>query len=354
MSEQDSFSGTPVGPGWVPREIRGRGASGEKGLATAHSMRLQGPGDAEFVVGRLQRNHEIVDVEILALAGQMTFDRCPICLEPAPTCREHVPPAAIGGSVMTRTCTRCNNELGSRLEAPLVDWWEDAVGSVSLSHDDVPGPRRAARVLLRQKDTSEPVLLLGRVDPAIRRRFGPGTQFSMTFTEPNRGRYRLAALKSAYLAACLLLRSIPETPEAEAIRAELIAARDAPRKRQVQVSPLCEGLQIWKSHGPAVPGEIALVRTQPAEAAAPLIALSLARTLLVSWPAGGCLVTADSDGTPTATYQTLTANRKRRASRSGGDRGNRNSRRRGRSHHQCAPSFRSRSPRAAAPGRGGA
>jgi hypothetical protein len=243
-----------------------------------------------------------MDVEILALAGQMKFNQCPICLASAPTSNEHVPPAALGGSVMTTTCARSNNELGSRLEASLIDWWEDAVGSVSLSHHDVRGSRRAGRVLLRQKETGEPVLLLRRVDAAIRNRFGPGTQFSMSFTEPDRARYRLAALKSAYLAVCLLLRLIPETPQAAAIRAELLAVRDAPRQHRVRASPLCDDLQIWQSHGPAVPGELALVRARPADAAAPVIAISLARTLLVTWPIGGYLVTADSEGTPTATY----------------------------------------------------
>jgi hypothetical protein len=156
VSEREPADIAAAAQEWVPREIRGRGTSAEKSLATAHSMRLQGLGDAEFVVGRLERNHETVSVEILALAGSMDFDRCPICLDPEPTSKEQVPPAALGGSVMTTTCTRCNNELGSRLEAPLLDWWEDAVGSVSLSHDEVPGARRAARVLLRQKDTGEP------------------------------------------------------------------------------------------------------------------------------------------------------------------------------------------------------
>jgi hypothetical protein len=157
-------------------------------------------------------------------------------------------------------------------------------------------------VRLRQKDTGEPVLPLGRVDPAIRDRFGAGAQFSMSFTQPDRARYRLVALKSAYLASCLVFRSIPETTQAMAIRDELRAARDAPRMQQVHLSFLCEGLQIWKSHGPATSGEIALVSSQPADESAAIIALSLARTLLVSWSAGGYLVAADQHGNPTATH----------------------------------------------------
>lgn len=46
-------------------------------------------------------------VDIIALAEPITFDRCSICLQPDPTSREHVPPEAIGGSVMTLTCPIC-------------------------------------------------------------------------------------------------------------------------------------------------------------------------------------------------------------------------------------------------------
>jgi hypothetical protein len=299
VSDQDSYGGPGPAAEWVVREIRGRGASREKGLATAHAVTLQGPGDAEFVLGRLERSQERLDIEILALAQPMNFDRCPICSERTPTSKEQVPPAAIGGAAMTTSCTRCNNELGSRLEAPLIDWLEDAVGSVSLSHDEVRGARRASRELLRPGNRCSWWAASTRRSAADSVR----ARFSMSFTEPDHPRYRLAALKNAYLGACLLLRSMPQTPESVAIRAELVAARELGRKQPVKVSSLCARQQIWKSHGPAVPGEIALTRTQPSDAATPIIAVSLARTLMVSWPVGGYLVTADSDGTPTAAYR---------------------------------------------------
>jgi hypothetical protein len=44
------------------------------------------------------------------------------------------------------------------------------------------------------------------------------------------------------------------------------------------------------------------VSSQPADESAAIIALSLARTLLVSWSAGGYLVAADQHGNPTATH----------------------------------------------------
>lgn len=148
--------------------------------------------------------------------------------------------------------------------------------AVFLSHDDVPGARRAARVLLRQKDTGEPVLLLSRVDPAIRDRFGAGAQFSMSFTPPDRARYRLAALKSAYLAHawCCARSRRPPRRWRSATSCGLPETRPASSRSSCS---LCEGLQIWKSHGPATSGEIALVSVQPADGSAPIIALSLAR-----------------------------------------------------------------------------
>jgi len=252
-------------------------------------MQLLGPDGTGMAVERTTHGRSSAEFDILAAAEPTTFDRCPICLAPEPTSREHVPPEALGGSVFTRTCERCNNSFGSGVEPELVDWWEDAVGSVSLAHDGVAGARRATRLLLRQNDDGEPVILLGRVDDAIRDKFGPGTEISVNYRRPDRARYRLAALKSAYLGACLLLRSIPETPEAAGVRAELIAARDAPRRAQLEESEHCAALQLWRTHGPAAPGEIALVRIRPSDGSEPLIAISLARTLFMSWPVGGAI-----------------------------------------------------------------
>ena len=47
------------------------------------------------------------------LVDGFTFDLCPICLDPEPTSEEHVPPQSLGGRVMTLTCNRCNNDLGT-------------------------------------------------------------------------------------------------------------------------------------------------------------------------------------------------------------------------------------------------
>lgn len=298
--ETDPESKSSAAPPWIVREVMGRRSSPEKGLAAFHSITAQRADGAEFTAGRVgATDQRAVAVDILSLGEPMTFDRCPICLEPRPTSKEHVPPAALGGSVMTTTCQRCNNQAGSVLESELINWWEDAVGSVSLSHKDVPGYRRASRMLIRQKDTGEPVLVLRRgIDPAISSRMAPGERIEMRCSIPDQPRYRLAALKSAYLAACLLVRSIPETPEATAVRAELTAAMDLPRRQQPEIGGPSVNLRISRSQGPAAPGEIALVQTRPSDGSAPEIAISLARTLLVGWPIGGYLVRCDAAGNP--------------------------------------------------------
>lgn len=287
---------------WVVGEVRGRRARRETGLATVHSMTLRRPDGSAFVLGRVDNSGQsAVGVDVLAFARPMHFDRCPICLGPDPGTDEHVPPRAVGGSVMTTTCDRCNSGFGSVIEPDLVDWWEDALGSVSLSHADVRGTRRAPRILVRQKDTGEPVLVFdrGKVDPAIVGRFRQEAEFTMAFTLPSPQRYRLAALKSAYLAACLLLRTIPDTPESVAVRAELMAVRDLRRRQRIEGGPTAAKLRLGRSQGPAVPGEVALVQTRPSDGSEPEIAISLARTLLVSWPIGGYIVRVNAEGKPT-------------------------------------------------------
>ena len=271
--------------------VRGRGSNGEKGLAAAHSMNLVGPDGSELHVQRMDfLDSDEVHAKIIVVAQPRRFDRCPICLDAEPTTREHVPPEAIGGAVVTWTCGPCNNVLGSRLDTALLDWWEDVVATVSMSHSEVPGPRKVGKVLLRQDGTGKFVLLFSKMDNEIAQRLGTGENFTMEYSRPDPHRWQLAALKNAYLGACLLIGEIPETPEADAIRAELIRVRDSPPRQRPEKSDLCAGLLIARTAGPAVPGEIALAVIQESATDPPMYAVSLARTLMVSWPIGGHLI----------------------------------------------------------------
>ena len=86
--------------------------------------------------------------------------------------------------------------------------------------------------------------------------------------------------------------------QAELLRVGEHVADDLPRKQRPKISELCAGPKIRKSPRPAVPGEITLVQIRSADGRAPEIAVCLARTLLVTWPVGGYLVSADAKGNP--------------------------------------------------------
>ncbi|MCX4639895.1 HNH endonuclease [Streptomyces platensis] len=307
MSQQEppSAADRPPRQKWTIKEVRGRHSSHEKGLAAASSITLQGLNGSHLNIQRAGFNDRHgVGVEYIALAEPMKFDRCPICLTPDPTTDEHVPPKSLGGSVMTSTCERCNNRFGSLLEATLTSWWEDAVGSVAFSHEEVRGARRTSRILHRQTEDGEFALLLdrGKMDREIQQKMVVDSTITMTYSLPDPRRYRLAAMKSAYLGACLITKSIPETAEANAIRDELMDVRELDSQQRPKISPLCRDLMIAKSQGPSTPGEIALVQTRPPNGGRPMFAISLARTLLVSWPIGGFLA-VEKSGKVTDTFQ---------------------------------------------------
>ena len=291
-------SGASVPTAMTVRQVSGRGSSPEKGWATAHSMVLDGPNGSELVFGRIDvSSHPAVGIEPILHGSPVNFDVCPICFDPKPYSREHVPPAALGGSVMTLTCTRCNNQFGTVVERDLVDWYEDAVGHVAFAHEAVRGERKSSRILQRQTNTGEFVLLLeGAIDSEIHKKLRPGGEFRLIYSRPDSNRYRLAALKSAYLGACVLLRAIPMTPEADAVRVELMAARDLPRRSRPVIGEQSDRIRIGRSGGVATPGEILLVRTKPTDGSEPEYAISLAGTLLVTWPVGGYLVATDESG----------------------------------------------------------
>jgi hypothetical protein len=184
---------------------------------------------------------------VVAPIDERYFDVCPICGDPA-THDEDVPPRSIGGRVMTRTCQPCNNGLGSRVEADLVDWYDDAVTLPAFSGDAVQGARRASRIFLRISPDGKPVPLMDEsTDPAVRELLLSG-DVDLTAYEPDHNRVRLALLKHAFLAACLAFGPL-EGADADAVRADLIAARDAPSRQQVPRSAIALGLTVLRSSG---------------------------------------------------------------------------------------------------------
>jgi hypothetical protein len=236
-----------------------------------------------FEVRRRVPDSDVVDsFRILAVAEYFEFERCPICLSPAPTSAEHVPPRGLGGGPLTLTCTRCNNDLGSKLENDLQDWFDDAV-HVRFTSDSVRGLRRTPRLLVRQNQDGLPVFVIdsGRVDPEVAAMLQAG-EFEIVPNDSDPRRMRLGALKSAYLAACVLLRDVPITPLAVEIRRLLVHARDAPRAEIIETHPIIDSLEIGRSYAAGQP-VVELVARQTASGQAEA-SLSLARTVVVSWP----------------------------------------------------------------------
>jgi hypothetical protein len=136
---------------------------------------------------------------------------------------------------------------------------------------------------MRVTPEGQPVLFqVGQSDPNFDRMIQSG---KIEFTIPvfNDRAFRLAALKSAYLAACLILREVPRTERAEAIRAELVAARDRNRDEAFELSPLAQSMQISRTAVEPEPGEIALVHLTHGDGSATYV-ISFNRVFAIDWP----------------------------------------------------------------------
>jgi hypothetical protein len=149
-----------------------------------------------------EASDEPVAITVIEEIREHRFEDCPICGEPA-TDDEHVPPASIGGKIMTRTCGPCNNRLGSHVEADLADWYDNAITLPRFGSPAVRGNRASSRILWRTTPCGEFVLVVdGGHDPAIIDMLKSG-EVDLAGLLPDRDRYRLALLKHAYLAgAC--------------------------------------------------------------------------------------------------------------------------------------------------------
>lgn len=248
------------------RRLTAKGPGGEA-LEVIHAPH-EGSSDHEFLPVR--------DIQ------QHFFDVCPICLSPAPDTLEHLPPAGLGGTPMTRTCARCNNGFG-RIESQLIDWRDDAYRLTSVTAEGIVGARRLPRILHRQTPTGEFVLL---VDGPLHPEAEPmlqGNGFSLTITPPAPHLYKLAALKQAYLAACLDMKAVPYSPTAEAVRRELLAARDAPARRQISSSEFVLSMPIMRTHEHPR-GSAALLGVINQDDGRGAWWIALASTIAVPWP----------------------------------------------------------------------
>lgn len=176
----------------------------------------------------------------------------------------------------------CNNTFGSRFEPQLQNWHDSALDGVRFSGEAVPGSRRVGRVLLRENHSGEPVLFMDGKAPGVRELLEHG-QLAVEYLIPDDTEVRIAALKTVYLACCLILGRIPTTAKARAIRRELVEARGLPRNRTPEPSDLLRSLSVTKTgHGP-IPGETHIVASRVPDGSIGH-AISFNGCWAVSWP----------------------------------------------------------------------
>ncbi len=214
---------------------------------------------------------------------RLELSECPICGAADPTTIDHVPPDGIGGRPLVTTCARCNNEFGSRYEAEFKDWYELALPPVRFEGDTVPGARKAGRYLYRETPEGEFVLFgVGGGDPAVQQVL-EGGRVSMHGRDYDMAAVTIAAAKTVYLIACAILGTVPVTKKARALRAELVAARDLPRRSSLKLGPVASRVTLARTAEKPIPGEVAFL-TGKRKNGAPIRAIGLNRFVGVDWP----------------------------------------------------------------------
>jgi hypothetical protein len=133
----------------------------------------------------------------------------------------------------------------------LKHWFDDAIFDVRFSGGDVPGVRKPPRLLLRSTDDGRVGMIFdeGRTDPTFGAMLASGTA-EIQYRIPNPRVWRVAALKHAYLGACLSLGEIPNTEHAAYVRGVLIAARDGDKGGLPPETGLSKGCGWLRRIGP--------------------------------------------------------------------------------------------------------
>ena len=287
MTEADApDESAPPGYQWRISRVSGRGSDDSRGLPPMSDVTLEGPNGETMKFGRIQKEGlKSSRAMLLGVPPFTRFSMCPICGSEEEPTAEHVPQGGLGGKVMTVTCHKCNSDLGSRVETVLLNWFDDAVDEVRFSGGGVQGRRRVPRLLLRETPAGEPVLMndTGKVDPAFDTMLASGN-FNVEFVEPPKELWVVAALKHAYLGACLCLGGIPASPLSHQVRTELVAARDSRRGMPFPESMAATNLRVHKSNAEGAGPAVALVALIDDDGGIADVGISLAGTLFVSWP----------------------------------------------------------------------
>ena len=271
------------------RKVAGRKAHGGKrtGLPKIHEIDIEHT-DGTLISARSYQpptGEGVRTASVVCVIERGEFPFCPICLRedvPADT-MEHIPPTAFGGTVMANTCAECNNRLGSRTEAALQDWYDDAIRACFTS-DASPEPFGHNRFLFLNADSHEQVMLAEKSYPEgswpFARFQDPNVEIQYSIPRP--AEYMTGLLKSTYLAACLHFGGVAHSQSLMAARDELLQARDAKSPGKVQLGPIADSLRVHRTGLAASGPTLALLRSDYEGNSTYLI--SLAGTILVEWP----------------------------------------------------------------------
>lgn len=279
MNNAEPSAGGPED--WIVGRVSGRGSDGSRGRPQVVSMEINHPDGRSLEVEHPEGGP--AHLRHLHTARYTDFGLCPICGLAGQGTAEHVPQRDLGGTVMTRTCDRCNNQFGGLVEPHLLDWFDGAIRNVRFTADGVQQGYRVDRMLVRQTHLGEPVLMVDEDEHrlALTAMLQSGS-LQMSGTEPDPRRIRAAAAKHAYLGACICLGQVPDTQGAEQLRAYLQVVRDLPRHAPLPTSSPIDGLLIGRMNRVADSGTVSVAELTTGKERIP--GLSLAGTLFVSWP----------------------------------------------------------------------
>ena len=227
---------------------------------------------------------EKITLTLIAALQYYDFSECPICRSPDADSREHVPNESLGGKVRTMTCARCNNELGAKVEPHLDAYCSGRFQYVRFTTAGLRGKRLVRCVDMLTTDDGQ-FMLMARLDRESHAALAQAKQFGLEFRRPEKSRAKVAALKHAYLAACLALGQIPEGPHADKIRDLLVATRDLDRDAELPSSQIVEDTAIWRTH--TAPSGPSLALMAPEGDGAAELWISLAGVVGVRWPLPG-------------------------------------------------------------------
>jgi hypothetical protein len=217
---------------------------------------------------------------LFEITGPESFGKCPICGDEDAGSREHVPPHSIGGRVLTYTCNRCNNDFG-RLEAQMGNWYRGSL-DLRVRMDGVPGHRRVGEVLVRPaSDGSVWLMPVGQVNGEAQALLESG-QGRVSAQEPDSAQIHVSVVKSAYLAACVFLSGIPDTPRARSLRKDLVAARDSSPRNLPPLGAVANDIRVFRGIEEPKSGQLTLVRI-------PVLApnewwISWSESVFIEWP----------------------------------------------------------------------